>query len=153
MKFCRHLSEIRTMNDLRKAWKSVFRPPKRLNVWEWAESNLVLSEKITSYPGRYRTELTPYVKGPLEAFHTRDRVVLCFGSQVAKTTVLFCIIGYIIDQDPGPTMLIYPTGDLARRLSKKRLQNVINDSPSLSRHKTTIDDDFQLLSYTLDRLT
>ena len=138
---------------LRKSWKAVFRPPKRLNVWEWAEKNLVLSEKITSYPGLYRTELSPYVKGPLEAFSSHERIVLCFGSQVAKTTTLFCILGYIISVDPGPTLLVYPTGDLARRLSKKRLQVIINDSPSLARHKTPVDDDFQLLSYTLDRLT
>ncbi|RZB36310.1 MAG: hypothetical protein SRB2_02135 [Desulfobacteraceae bacterium Eth-SRB2] len=138
---------------LRKAWRAVFKPPERFNVWQWAEKYLILSEKITSYPGLYRTELTPYVKGPLEAFHTHERIVLCFGSQVAKTTTLFCIIGYIIDQDPGPAMIIYPTGDLGRRVSKRRLQVVINDSPSLARHKTSVDDDFQLMSYTLDRLS
>lgn len=111
-----------------------------------------MSSRVTSYPGLYRTALTPYVKGPLEAFSTHERIVLCFASQVAKTTILFVMIGYSIDQDPGPLLLVLPTGDLAKRLSKKRLQVIISDSPSLARHKTPAEDDWQLLSYNLDRM-
>lgn len=146
-------STSQAVDSLRKAWQVEFKPPERLNTWQWAEKHLYLSERLGSYPGLYRTALTPYVKGPLEAFHTHERIVLCFGTQVAKTTTLFAMIGYCIDQDPGPLLFVLPTGDIGKRLSKKRLQILINDAPVLAGHKTGLDDDFQLLSYTLDRMT
>lgn len=62
-------------------------------------------------------------------------------------------MGYIIDYDPGPTMMVYPTLDLARGVSKDRIQPLILDCPNLRRHLTAAKDDLQLLAYTFDRLT
>lgn len=63
------------------------------------------------------------------------------------------MLGYIIDYDPGPTMLVYPTLDMARGVSKDRIQPMIQDCPALRRHLTGRDDDLQLLAYTFDRCT
>lgn len=139
--------------ELDRYWRSFYRPQAPANIWEWAEERLIFSKRFTNYPGPYRIALTPYAKGPLEAFHTHSRIILCFGTQTAKTTIIFLMISYIIDQDPGPALFALPTDALAKRISKKRLQVIINDSPELAKHKTGRDDDFQLQSYTLDRMS
>lgn len=40
-------------------------------------------------------------------------------------------IGYIVDHAPGPTMLVQPTVDIAKRLSKQRLAPLIQETPRL----------------------
>ena len=140
--------------ELREAWREEFKPPMRQTCWKWAEENIILSERCgTGHPGPFRSSITPYIRGVLDTFHTAPRIVLCFASQTAKTTALFCMLAYCICEDPGPALFVLPTDALARRLSKKRLQTLINDSPRVRREKTGVDDDFQLLSYTLRRMS
>jgi phage terminase large subunit GpA-like protein len=133
------------------------KPRPHLAVDEWVESpdGIVLSGRSSGIPGPLRLRQTPYLREPLRAFNHSgiQRISLCFGTQAGKTTFIFCILGYIIDYDPGPTMLVYPTLDMARGVSKDRIQPMIQDCPNLRRHLTGSVDDFQLLAYTLDRLT
>ena len=46
----------------------LFEPREHLSIPEWAEKNLTLSAIVTNIPGAYSTNLTPYVREPLEAF-------------------------------------------------------------------------------------
>lgn len=139
------------------AWNDAIKPRPFLAVDEWVESpdGIVLSARSSGIPGPLRLRQTPYLREPLRAFNHSgvQRISLCFGTQAGKTTFIFCILGYIIDYDPGPTMLVYPTLDMARGVSKDRIQPMIQDCPNLRRHLTGAVDDFQLLAYTLDRLT
>jgi phage terminase large subunit GpA-like protein len=139
------------------AWNDAIKPRPHLNFDEWVESDngIVLSSRSSSIPGPLRLHQTPYLRAPLQAFNNPGihRIYFCGGTQVSKTTFLFCILGYIIDYDPGPTMLVYPTMDTAKSISKDRIQPMIQDCPNLRRHLTGAVDDFQLLAYTFDRLT
>ena len=140
-----------------KAWNDGIKPRPFLAVDEWAESpdGIVLSARTSGIPGPLRLRQTPYLREPLQAFNHSgvQRIFLCFGTQAGKTTFLFCLLGYIIDYDPGPTMIVYPTMEMARGVSKDRIQPLIQDSPNLQRHLTGVTDDIQLLAYTFDRLT
>lgn len=140
-----------------KAWNDAIKPRPHLAVDEWVESpdGIVLSSRSSGVPGPLKLRQTPYLREPLRAFNNSgiQRISLCFGTQAGKTTFIFCLLGYIIDYDPGPTMLVYPTLDMARGVSKDRIQPMIQDCPNLRRHLTGADDDFQLLAYTFDRLT
>lgn len=143
--------------EARAAWAEAITPRPYLAVDQWAESEdgIVLSPRTSAFPGPLRFDLTPYLRAPLRAFSNDAvrKITLCFGTQCAKTTLLFTILGYIIDYAPGPCMMVYPTLDTARGVSKDRLQPLLQDCPALRRHLTGRDDDLQLLAYTLDRMT
>ncbi len=133
-------------------------PPKRYTAREWAESEdgPVLSARTSSVAGKINLDVTPYLRGPLEAFSDPGvkRLFLCFGTQSGKTTFLQCIIGYIVDQQPGPTMFLRPTEWEAKDFSKERMMAVLEDTPSLSRHVLgRFADKIKPLSYEFDRMT
>jgi len=52
-------------------------------------------------------------------------------AQVGWTEVLNNVIGYFVDQDPSPTLLVQPTLEMAEAWSKDRLAPMIRDTPCL----------------------
>lgn len=52
-------------------------------------------------------------------------------TQVGGTESLNNMLGYIIAQDPSPTLVVYPTLELAEYTSKNRLQPMISLCPVL----------------------
>ncbi len=63
-----------------------------------------------------------------------QRVVFMAGAQIGKTETGNNWIGNIIDQAPGPILVVQPTLDMAKRYSKQRITPLIEESPRL-RHK------------------
>ena len=145
------------LQKITAAWNDAITPRPFYAVDEWVESpdGIILSSRTSGIPGPLRLDLTPYLREPLRRFSDSQtrRISLCFGAQAGKTTFIFCIMGYVIDYDPGPTMIVYPTMDMARGVSKDRIQPLIQDCPALRKHLTGAQDDLQLLAYTFDRLT
>lgn len=62
------------------------------------------------------------------AVHT---IVFMKSAQVGATEILGNILGYIIAQDPGPTLVLQPTLEMGEAWSKDRLAPMIRDCPSL----------------------
>lgn len=110
------------------------RPPERLTVSEWADKYRVLSEKDTAAPGKWQTTKTPYLRGVMDAFNNRriQDITFCAGTQVGKTSAEQNMIGYAIDQDPGPMMIVYPTDKLAEFTSENRLKPMFRLSPPIA---------------------
>lgn len=52
-------------------------------------------------------------------------------AQVGKTELLLNIIGYYIDYDPSPILLLQPTLEMAQAFSKDRLAPMLRDTPAL----------------------
>ena len=52
-------------------------------------------------------------------------------SQIGKTEVLNNAVGYFIDQDPSPMLLVQPSLDVAKSWSKDRLEPMLRDTPCL----------------------
>ena len=93
----------------------------------------MLSPENSAEAGKWKTSRTPYLKDIMDAF-TDDRVkkiYLVASSQVGKTEMENCIIGYIIDQDPGTIVFAHPKIDQARNFSKRRIDPMIRDTPPL----------------------
>jgi phage terminase large subunit GpA-like protein len=126
-----------------------------LTVDEHAEKTLYLSERHSAIPGYINFDMTPYLRKPLQMFTDTSvkYIHLCSGTQVGKTVMIFSILGYIVDYLPSPTMLLYPSMDLAKGVSKERIRPLFSDSPTFSKHTTGDPNDLQLLQYTLDRCT
>ena len=111
-----------------------FLPRPVLAVSEWADRYRWLSGKSASEPGPWRTERTPYLREIMDCLSTDSgvtEVVLWAGTQLGKSETCNNWIGYIIDHDPGPLMLVQPTLDLAKRYSKQRIASLIDSTPCL----------------------
>lgn len=119
------------------AFAEVFRPRERLSLSAWADRYRQLAGKAASEPGQWRTDRTPYLREPMDALSVNsevEEVVLWFGTQLGKSETCNNWIGYTIDHNPGPIMLVQPTLDLAKRYSKQRIAALIDASPVL-RHR------------------
>lgn len=62
------------------------------------------------------------------AVHT---VVVMSSAQVGKTEIILNALGFYIDQDPAPILLLQPTLDMGQAFSKDRLAPMLRDTPAL----------------------
>jgi phage terminase large subunit GpA-like protein len=109
-------------------------PPPSLTVSEWADANRMLSGESSAEPGRWRTDKAPYQRGILDAFNdpSVDEVVVMSSAQVGKTEILNNVVGYFLDQDPCPVLVLQPTLDMAEAWSRDRLAPMIRDTACLA---------------------
>jgi len=120
------------MRVVSRAFQS-FKAPEDLTVSEWADKYRILSTENSAEAGLWRTERTPYLKEIMDAF-TDDRVskiAVVAGAQQGKTEALLNMLGYMIDQDPGPAMFVQPALDKAEDFSKRRLTPMLRDTEPL----------------------
>ena len=120
-------------------WTAAFmeglRPEPPLTVSEWADQHRMLSSKASAEPGHWRTSRTPYLREPMDCLSTTStvqRVVMMFAAQTGKTESGSNWLGYVIDHAPGPMLLVQPTVEMAKRLSKQRLESLISETPVLA---------------------
>lgn len=121
------------------AWRDGFleglRPEQPLTVSEWADRHRRLSSKASAEPGPWRTDRTPYLREPMDCLSSESpvqRVVMMFAAQTGKTEAGSNWLGYVIDHAPGPMLCVQPTIEMAKRLSKQRLESMITETPVLA---------------------
>ena len=95
-------------------------------------------------PGPWSNEVTPYLVGVMDEFNNyeTEKIVFVKPTQVGGTEALHNMIGYIVAQDPSPTMIVYPTEILAKSVSENRLQPMLKATPEL---RSKFDENSQLL--------
>ena len=118
---------------IRKAL-SYLKPPEHLTVSEWAEKYRMLDSKTSAMPGPWRNRKTPYLAGIMDELlnYETEEVIFCKCTQVGGSEAMLNMLGYIIQQDPSPTMVVYPTEQLAQSISTNRLVPMLKASPSLA---------------------
>jgi phage terminase large subunit GpA-like protein len=116
-----------------------FRPPEDLTVTQWADAYRRLSPESSAEAGPWRTERTPYLKEPMDAFTDPKvrNIVMVAASQVGKSEFILNAIAYIIDQDPGSILFVQPTIEDAKKFSRLRIAPMIRDS---KRIKSKVSD-------------
>ena len=102
-------------------------PPENITVSEWAENYRVLDSKPSDLPGPWRNDKTPYLKEIMDELinYDTERIIFVKPTQVGGTETLQNMLGYVIQQDPSPTMIVYPTDILAKSISENRLEPMI----------------------------
>lgn len=117
-----HKIKLKTLELFRDIAK-IMAPPPDLTVSQWADKYRVLSPESSSESGRWNTDRAPYQREIMDAASDPevDTVVIMSSAQVGKTEIINNIIGYHIDYDPCPMLLVMPTDTLAKTWSKKRL--------------------------------
>jgi len=123
------------MSTWRTALMDGLRPEQPLTVSEWADKHRRLSSKASAEPGPWRTNRTPYLREPMDCLSSTSavqRVVMMFAAQTGKTEAGANWLGYVIDHAAGPMLCVQPTVEMAKRLSKQRLESMINETPCLA---------------------
>lgn len=128
----RRRGAARLNRAMRKALSGMT-PPDDLTVSQWAEAKRRLSAESAAEPGPWRTERTPYLREPMDAFTDPKvrHIIMVAASQVGKSEFLNNCIGYIIDEDPGSILFVHPTTIDAQEYSKLRIAPMLRDSPAL----------------------
>ena len=69
----------------------------------------------------------------MDSFNNPDiqRIVFMKSAQVGATEILLNVIGYYIDQDPSPMLILQPTLQMAQTFSKDRLSTMIRDTDKI----------------------
>ncbi len=81
-----------------------------------------------------------------------EEITIMAASQVGKTEAMLNMLGYVIDQDPGPTLLVLPRADDARSVSHNRVRPMIDSSQALHRYIPENGDELTQLEYHFDRM-
>jgi phage terminase large subunit GpA-like protein len=109
-------------------------PPPDLTISEWADEYRRLSPEASAEPGRWDTSRAEYQRGMMEAVSDAgiEQVVFMTSSQIGKTEIINNIVGYHIQQDPSPMLVVQPTLEMAKSWSQERLAPMIRDTPVLT---------------------
>ncbi len=119
-------------------------PEPLLNCPDWAEKNIYLAREAgCADPGMIRLDKFPHARMVLEAFSNPliEEITLKFSAQCAKTTIIHCMIGYVIDSDPDPVMVVLPKDGNEKTWRDIRFKLLIKTSPALAAHMTGFEDD------------
>ena len=128
--------KIPNLPAARKTTKNLFniiKPPPILTVSEWSDNHRRLSAEASSEAGVWSTSRAEYQRGIMDAISDDaiEAVTIMSCAQVGKTEMLLNLIGYHIEQDPSPILVVQPTLDMAQTFSKDRLAPMLRDTPVL----------------------
>jgi len=123
------------------------RPPPKLSTSDWADARRILQAGTSRQPGPWKTATAPYLREIMEAYDRPEvrHIVVCAGTQLGKTEVIYNVLGKIIDLEPYSTLLVYPREDDAKTISRTRLQPMIQACPTLRSRIPAKADLFQTL--------
>jgi phage terminase large subunit GpA-like protein len=118
-----------TISDLALA----FAPPPKLTVSDWADAHRILPESSAARGARWRTSTAPYLRGIMDVIHdpTVRKAALMKCHQSGGSEALNNILGYCMEHDPCPMLLVHPTALVAEAYSKERLADMIRTTPAL----------------------
>lgn len=134
-------------------WEALqfLRPPEQLTVSEWAEKYRMLDSKSSAMPGPWSNDITPYLTGVMDEFNNyeTEKIIFVKPTQIGGTEALQNMIGYIVMQDPSPSMIVYPTDTLAKSVSENRLQPMLKATPEIAKK---FDENSSLLELQFDSM-
>lgn len=110
----------------------LFALPPALTVAEWAEEHRYLSRESSSKHGKWHA--LPWQLQPMDDVTnvTVRAVVLMWAAQVGgKTEIINNTIGFFIDHDPCPVLMLQPTVEMAESWSKEKFTPMLRDTPRL----------------------
>lgn len=119
---------------LREARTRTLKPRPTLTLPQWADAKRYLSS-MSSEAGKWRTDRIAVARGPMEAAtDPKTRRLSVMGpTQLLKTELILNVIGYYIDQDPCPILVMQPGDDEAEAFIKERVDPMIECTPVLKK--------------------
>lgn len=114
--------------------QSLYRPPSKLKLSEWADKYRVLSSESSAEPGQWVTDKAPYEREIMDAISDPlvPKVAVQKAAQIGITdSAILNPIGYFICEDPCPILVVQPTIEMAEAFSTDRFAPMVRDSPVL----------------------
>lgn len=120
-------------NEITKFFQGL-RPLDRITVSQWADKYRFLSPVSSAESGQYRTSRTPYLRDIMDCLSVHDshrKIVFVKAAQIGGTEGASNFVGYAMHIAPAPTMFVQPTDKMVERLSKGRIDPLIENCPEL----------------------
>jgi phage terminase large subunit GpA-like protein len=111
------------------------KPAPDYTVSQWADNYRILPSEGSVEPGKYRTSRTPYCREIMDALSVYsgiDDVTVMKATQLGMTEIGNNFFGYIVDTEPGPILMVFPTDKLAEDHSSAKLGPTIDETPELA---------------------
>lgn len=114
-------------------------PRERWTPSEWSENCRVLTDKESSDAGPYRFDVTPYWRFVCDqaAAPGIEEIIVVKGAQIGWSELTQNIMGYWIDLDPGPILVLAPDQKSAENFRDERIQPLIEGTDAIRRHLTS----------------
>jgi len=129
---------MRLRGDIIEAYSILaqgLKPRERISVSEWADRHRMLTSEQSSIPGRWRTALHPMLREIMD-FWTRGgrehEMVVMKSSQSGLTEAVNNAIGYAMDRNPGPMMVLLPTEQKRDEWKAQKLDPVLRSTPRVA---------------------
>ena len=124
---------LQNMQIVLKNTHQTFKPPPDLKLSEWSDRYRKLSPESSAEAGQWNTSRAEYQREIMDTFNDPniERIVVMTSSQVGKTEIILNAIGYYIDQDASPILVVQPTLQMGQAFSKDRLSAMIRDTEKL----------------------
>ena len=130
----RSRSRLKTKKLFQRVIKKTLTPKETLLVSEWAEKYRILDDS-SNLSGRWSNSITPYLMEIMDAMVEPNirNIYFCKASQIGGTSALINMLCYVIMQEPAPTMIVYPSDDLAKDVSNDFLKPAFRLIPEIKR--------------------
>ena len=121
----------------------------------WASTHRVLSASMSAEPGPWINARTPYLAGIMDALvepHVEE-IVCLKAAQVGFSEALRNVLGHMIDQDPGPCLMVMPSETAGKQLIEERIKPLLFETEQLKSHVSSRHDDTKLRAIKLDTMS
>ena len=126
----------------------ILKPPPKYTVSSWADANRRLDSQSSAEAGAWSTSRAEYQRGIMDACSDPKikEVVVMAGAQLGKSEALLNIIGYHIDHDPCPILMLQPTESMAQssvgsRHETRRVDQRITEPEVQSHERNQAEDE------------
>ena len=108
------------------------KPPEPID--KWIDDGALMLPSNTAEPGRYTLERTPYQRKILECLSPESpvqKVTLCTGAQIGKTTIEMAAMCYFIEEVPAPIGFIFSDDNNLKNFVKFKFDPLLNANPQI----------------------
>jgi len=146
---------LKTTKASKKKFFQALYPRERWTPSQWAENCRVLSPEESSEPGPYSFYRTPYWRMPcdLVANPAVEEIVVLKGAQIGWSELCRNILGYWIDLDPGPTLVLMPDQNGCDSFRDERLSPLFAHTPAVAKHLSARTWDTKKYSIKFDTMS
>ena len=136
---------------LMPAERIAFRQPPRTTPSRWAEANRILTRRQSSRPGPWRNANSPALVGLMDLCVRKTvKEIWCIkAAQVGASEAVCNVIGFIAEVEAEPLLLIMPNEQAGRKIVRKRIIPLFDDTPCLAALSTGSTRDKKLTSVLL----
>lgn len=120
-----------------RVWREVFIAPRNRTVSQWADEERYLSQESANVarfgPVPWDTNDVPYLREVMDSLSDPEveEVTFAKASQVGGSEAGFNWIGWMITDEPGPILTVWPTEKALKAWSLKRFDPMLRDTPVL----------------------